>query len=85
MPFFSYDVELCMLSVWTALNTQAPQFELHTHSRLLVVNINRKYSSFILFTQLQFLILLADWFKFISVQIGIHSNTEAKFPVQSLG
>ena len=31
--------------IWTALNTQAPQFELHTHSRLLVVNINRNWTT----------------------------------------
>ena len=30
-----------MYDIWTALNTQAPKFELHTLSRLLVVNINR--------------------------------------------
>ena len=38
IPFFSYDVEFCMLF---GRHYQAPQFELHTHSRLLVVNINR--------------------------------------------
>ena len=41
MLFFSYDVELCML-FGQHQKTQSPQFELHTHSRLLVVNINRK-------------------------------------------
>ena len=31
-----------------------------------------------------FKFLFANWFKFISVQIGLHSNTEVKFPVHQV-
>ena len=35
---------------------------------------------FFVSSQLYFVILLADWFKFISVWKGLHSNTEVKLP-----
>ena len=40
IPFFSYDDELCML--FGRQKHSGSQFELHTHSHLLVVNINWK-------------------------------------------
>ena len=40
IPFFSYDVELCIL--FGRQKHSSSQFELHTHSHLLVVNINWK-------------------------------------------
>ena len=40
IPFFSYDVELCIS--FGRQKHSGSQFELHTHSHLLVVNINWK-------------------------------------------
>ena len=42
IPFFSYDSEYLEDN-----KHSGSQFELHTHSRLLVVNINRKKHSFL--------------------------------------